>query len=658
MGVLCLNAASLKTKLIIMFVLFAFIPAAVGGAISVYLNIQSMKQATIQSNRNTAEQIAKHIEVMMEDSKNLVEALAAGPTAQSMDGEMVRSMIVATQKKNPQFELIYVMDATGMQIARTSGNLANRADRAYFKEAIKGPTYFTDVYISSFTNAPTVTISTPIKNLNGAIVGVMAADISLKALWDVTDNIRIGQTGYVEVVDGKGSVIAYPDHERVIKKDSFADLPYVKKALEGQPGYMETTSSRGDTTIAAFIGANKSWGVIVHQSTKEVFNAALSTAYSMIAILLISVLLAVVTAFYIARSIADPIQKVVQYTGFIANGDLSQNLTASGVREVEQLVQGLNFMTHSLREIIMNTTSVSETLAASAEELAASVFEVGKASEEVSHTIQQVATDADRQLRLSETSTSVIGGMVEHIKETVMTVDGVAYVSQESERSAEAGIQKITHAVTLMGNIQDDVSKTAKMIHALGDKSRQIGQIVEVISNIAGQTNLLALNAAIEAARAGEQGRGFAVVAEEVRKLAEQSEEAAKEIAQIISAIQRETIETVNAMDRGTKAVGEGAKVVSDSGTAFEEIYKSIKMMNEQTQYIVGLMAAQQAESAQVEQAVSQIGDSARMNAAGAQQVAASSQEQNASVQEIITAVSSVAQMANDLQGYVNKFRL
>ncbi len=378
----------------------------------------------------------------------------------------------------------------------------------------------------------------------------------------------------------------------------------------------------------------------------------------MIAILLISVLLAVVTAFYIARSIADPIQKVVQYTGFIANGDLSQNLTASGVREVEQLVQGLNFMTHSLREIIMNTTSVSETLAASAEELAASVSEVGKASEEVSHTIQQVATDADRQLRLSETSTSVMGGMVEHIKETVMTVDGVAYVSQESERSAEAGIQKITHAVTLMGNIQDDVSKTAKMIHALGDKSRQIGQIVEVISNIAGQTNLLALNAAIEAARAGEQGRGFAVVAEEVRKLAEQSEEAAKEIAQIISAIQRETIETVNAMDRGTKAVGEGAKVVSDSGTAFEEIYKSIKMMNEQTQYIVGLMAAQQAESAQVEQAVSQIGDSARMNAAGAQQVAASSQEQNASVQEIITAVSSVAQMANDLQGYVNKFRL
>ena len=143
-----------------------------------------------------------------------------------------------------------------------------------------------------------------------------------------------------------------------------------------------------------------------------------------------------------------------------------------------------------------------------------------------------------------------------------------------------------------------------------------------------------------------------------MRKLAEQSEEAAKEIAQIISAIQRETIETVNAMDRGTKAVGEGAKVVSDSGTAFEEIYKSIKMMNEQTQYIVGLMAAQQAESAQVEQAVSQIGDSARMNAAGAQQVAASSQEQNASVQEIITAVSSVAQMANDLQGYVNKFRL
>jgi methyl-accepting chemotaxis protein len=649
----------LKARLVIIFILFALIPAAVGGAMSVYMSMQSMRQAIIHSNQNTAEQIAQHIALMTNNATSLIKALAQGPTAQSMDGNAVRKMIVAAQKTNPQFELIYVMNQTGMQIARSSGALANRKDRPYFTEAMSGKTFMTPVYISAFTHAPTVTLSTPIKNAAGQIVGVMAADLSLKSLWDVTDNTHIGQNGYVEVVDSKGTIIAYPDHARVLKKDNIDNLPYVKQALSGKVGFTEGISSRGDDTLISYAPETKNgWGIIVHQPVKEVTNAALSAGLMLGGILLIAVLLAIAAAFYVAKSIAQPIQKVVEYVSVVAGGNLSKQVSATGVREVEQLVDGLNNMTSSLRGIILSTSSVAETLAASAQELAASATEVGRSSEEVANTIQRVSADADGQLRMAETSAGVMSEMLGCIKETVLTMDGVEYVSQESEKAAENGIEKITHAVSLMEDIQKDVSNTARMIHELGEKSRHIGQIVEVISNIAGQTNLLALNAAIEAARAGEQGRGFAVVAEEVRKLAEQSEEAAKEIAEIISAIQSETIETVNAMDRGTKAVGDGAKVVADSGTAFEDIYKSVKMMNEQTKYVVELMAKQQKNSSEVEQAVGQIGNSARTNADSAQEVAASSEAQNASVQEIISAVNGVATMASDLQGYVNKFKL
>ena len=136
-----LKQQSLKTKLILFFVLFAFIPAAIGGAISIYMNITSTKSAAVHSNGNTATQVGQQIEIILDSSKGMLEGLAIGPTARSMDGAALRDMIIAIQQKNPQFELIFAMDRNGMQIARTSGNLANRGDRPYFKEAMKGNTF-------------------------------------------------------------------------------------------------------------------------------------------------------------------------------------------------------------------------------------------------------------------------------------------------------------------------------------------------------------------------------------------------------------------------------------------------------------------------------------------------------------------------------------
>ena len=650
---------SLKAKLILFFILFALIPAAIGGAISIYMNINATKSSAVHSDSNTAAQVAKQIEIMLDDSKGMVEGLALGPTARSLDGAAVRDMIIAVQQKNPQFELIFTMDSSGMQIARTSGNLANRGDRAYFKEAIKGNTYFTDAYISSFTNAPCITVSTPIKDSNGAIVGVMAADISLQALKGIAENAKIGKNGYVEIVDNVGTVIAHPDNEKVLKKESFAQLEYVQKVINGQSGWLEALSTRGDKTITAFAPLAKyKWGIIVNQPVEEIFDVAVSAAYIIIGILIISILLATATAFYIARGIAGPLQKVVESVNMIADGDLAQTLAVEGVLEVNQLVAGVNHMAASLRKIIIHTASVAESVAASAEELTAAATEVGRASEEVAHTIQDVAHGATVQTQLSNDSTAIIVDMNRCIIDTVQAARDVATVSAESEQAADNGIKQVEHAVNLMNRIQDEVSNTGKMIDILGQKSRQIGQIVEAITNIAGQTNLLALNAAIEAARAGEQGRGFAVVADEVRKLAEQSQTAAKEIGEIIGAIQSETAQAVQAMDKSGKEVMEGVRVVTASKVAFEDIYSDVKNIGRKVETIVILVDKQQKGSVQVEQAINSIADSAKMNSNSSQEVAAASEEQNASVQEIVTAVSSLATMASQLQEVVSKFKV
>lgn len=650
---------SLKTKLILFFILFAVVPTIVGGAISIYMNVTSTKNAVIHSNTNTAAQIAKQIEIMLDDTKGMTEGLAASPTARSLDGAVLRDMIISFQQKNPQFELIYVMDASGMQVARTAGTLANRGDRPYFKEAMKGSTYFTDVYISSFTNAPSVTVSVPIKNSSGTVIGVFAADIGLQTLWTIAENVKVGKNGYVEVVDNNGVVVAYPDHEKVLKKESFAEIEYVKKVMTGQAGEMDAVSSRGDQTISAFTPVAKyKWGVIVNEPLKDVYSGAISASYIMIAILIISLILAAVTAFYVARSIVNPLQKVVHSVEQVAGGDLSQTLVAEGVLEVNQLVQGVNQMTVALRKIILHAASVAESVAASAEELTASATEVGKASEEVTGTIQDVAQSATTQVQLSDESSNIMVEMQAGIADAVQAACEVSAVSERSEQSAEDGLKQVNHAVGLMSSIQEDVGNAAQKINILGEKSRQIGQIVEVITNIAGQTNLLALNAAIEAARAGEQGRGFAVVADEVRKLAEQSQEAAKEIAEIIGAIQSETVQAVEAMDKGSKEVVEGVKVVSTSKVAFEEIYIDVKEMRKQIENILVIMDAQLTGSGQVGQSINGIADASRTNAASSQEVAAASEEQNASVHEIVTAVAGLATMASELQEVVHKFKV
>ncbi|MEG6584195.1 methyl-accepting chemotaxis protein [Dendrosporobacter sp. 1207_IL3150] len=648
---------SLKFKLVVLFTLFTLLPALIGSLVNAYLNFSSTRDSTVQANLNLTKQITYAVKRHMDNAQGIVEGLALSPTSSSMDANAIKETIVAIQQKNPQFELIFAMDNNGMQIARTSGNLANRGDRAYFKEALKGNTFFTNVYISAFTNAPCITISTPIKNKDGAIVGVLAADVSIKALWDIVENSVIGKTGYVDVVDQKGIVLAHPNKEKIMAKDDFSNYDFVQKAINGQTGYMETTSSRGDKTLTVYAPVEGyGWGVIVHEPVSEVFSSLVFSSLISIAILLLSIAAAIYAAFKVAGSIVNPLNELIESADRVAKGDLTHNISIKGAAEVTKLADEFNSMTAQLRELIVQTAATAQSVSAASEQLSSAIYEVGKASEEVATTVQHVANGTGEQVELSNTSFQVISSMVEFSSDSAKAAESVANTTEDSERAANQGAIQSQRAVSMMTQIRDDVNNTAKMIHVLGDKSRQIGNIVDTITGLAGQTNLLALNAAIEAARAGEQGRGFAVVADEVRKLAEQSETAAKEISSIIGAIQQETLEAVTAMDKGSKEVEQGVAVVEASGSAFREIHQAIKDMSSQVKNIVELANHQKSGSKEVEKAVGHIADVARANAASAQQVAAASEEQNAAVQEISASAQTLAQMANELRSIVSKF--
>ncbi|MBP2651690.1 MAG: mcpB 7 [Firmicutes bacterium] len=209
-----------------------------------------------------------------------------------------------------------------------------------------------------------------------------------------------------------------------------------------------------------------------------------------------------------------------------------------------------------------------------------------------------------------------------------------------------------------MGQIEQTVNTSAQVVTKLGQRSKEIGQIVDTISGIASQTNLLALNAAIEAARAGEQGRGFAVVAEEVRKLAEQSQDAAKKIAQLIGEIQVDTDKAVVAMDNGTREVKTGADVVNTAGAAFGEIASLVTAVSDQVREISAAMQQMATGSQQIVGSVKKIDDLGKKSAGEAQGVSAAAEEQLASMEEIASSSQSLAQLAQKLQAEINTFRI
>lgn len=362
--------------------------------------------------------------------------------------------------------------------------------------------------------------------------------------------------------------------------------------------------------------------------------------------------------YLLTRIISKPIPHIVDGMTKAESGDLSVRLEVDTNDEFALLGTKFNSMVGNIAVLIKNILSVAEQVAASSEDLNSGAGESSRTTEQIASTIHMVATGTEDQAKSVEQTSTVIGEMSQGIQEVAGHSQSVLSIAVSASATACTGAEHVQHAVRQMQNINQTVNSTAGSVRSLGEKSKRIGYIVDVITGIAKQTNLLALNAAIEAARAGEQGRGFAVVAEEVRKLAEQSGGAAKEIADIILEIREETDNAVSAMEAGIQEVENGTGLVNEAGAAFEEIVKSINHVTNKIQE-VSISAEQMAAGAQEAVAAMQnIASISEETAASAEQVAAAAEEQTASIQEVAASASILARLADDLRKMVMNFKL
>ena len=345
-------------------------------------------------------------------------------------------------------------------------------------------------------------------------------------------------------------------------------------------------------------------------------NVQKSIGQIMVVLLVISLITIVsgfLIAWYITSSVVRPLIRAVDVSNSIANGDLTVKIESDSNDETGQLLNSMKNMVANLKKLIADIKETSSNMASASEQLSASSEEMSKG----------VISQSDRSTQIASAAHEMSQTVVEiarNASSIAVSASGTANIAKEGEHIVDKSVSEVK-------DIAATVSESSKVMVSLGERSRQIGDIIRVISEIADQTNLLALNAAIEAARAGEQGKGFAVVADEVRKLAERTAKATSEIGSMIGAIQEEVQKSVTSMDEVSKMVGTGVEFSTQTGEALHKIVSSVSELQMMVQQIASATEEMSATSEQISGDIMAVANVSKETSTGSEQIAGASSE-------------------------------
>ncbi|MEW6660925.1 MAG: HAMP domain-containing methyl-accepting chemotaxis protein [Bacillota bacterium] len=393
----------------------------------------------------------------------------------------------------------------------------------------------------------------------------------------------------------------------------------------------------------------------VHAENQRIVAA---TVINLMIILIGAIALALLMSFFLGRMMSRSLKTLEEAAGKVAEGDLSVKWEIRSKDEIGSLSASLSKMVQNLRLVVQRVHEAATNVAASAEELTASTEQSAQVAAQITQAAQELASGADRQNDKVQSTLATIEQASAATEQIAATAQEVAASAQDTSQRAKEGNKAMVQAMEEMSRINHSTTEVAGTIKKLGSRSQAIGQIVDVISSIADQTNLLALNAAIEAARAGDHGRGFAVVAEEVRKLAEQSSQAAGEIASLIRQIQGETGKAVQAMDNNSRLVEGGSKVISEGAAAFRQIEQAVENVAQQLAEVSRSTEELAKGSEEMVNAIKVIEEVTQQVAAASQEMASGTEEQSASIEEVAASADSLARLGQELQQAIAGFKL
>jgi len=396
-------------------------------------------------------------------------------------------------------------------------------------------------------------------------------------------------------------------------------------------------------------------GVSVHEMDDVINDLIMSIIVGAIVIMIFG---AFASNVYV-KKMNEQLGEVADVMKKIASGNLRvPDLEVKSGDEFGALSANVNEMKLRLKHLLTKIADCSHRVAEAGDELHDGTQHTNESIQTVAQSMTVLTGDSAEQGQTIQTLEDKFNEMSDKMDALSETVLQMQQIAADSSANASDGKSKVEIAIDMMKNIEVQVRSSSKVIGELGKRSDEIGQIVETISGIAAQTNLLALNAAIEAARAGEHGRGFAVVAEEVRKLAEQSSEAAGNISALIATIQQDTNSAVESIEQGNQCVAEGTNSVAETGKAFVGIEEQAAKLTENVEKSLMDIGAVFMSNQEIFTAIQKVREIADRSSDNANSVSAATQEQTASMQEVAHASRTLTELAQDMRGEVARFKL
>jgi methyl-accepting chemotaxis protein len=676
-----LNNISLKRKLIAFALIFSIIPVVLMGVYA-YQQAEQAISTEIQENLEKQLVIEKtYIVSTFENAQNKVnddlkaaQALMETKGSPSIiNGELVFGEDYVVNGNHEVVDninsmlgdsatIFQVMDGEAIRVSTTNtrddGSRATGtpvSQQVYDTVVVDGDVYYGRAWV---VNEWHRSAYKPIKDISGNVVGILGIGVDEDPFWQQMEEqllgLTVGETGYFYVMDSQGNLLIHPNS----KGESVYDNAFIQEILTNKEGYVEYEWEGRDKVSAYTYYEPTDW-YIASTAYKEEFTGPLDAIRNgLIAAVLIFAVIGLVIGLTFSKSITKPLDEVVGVANSVSEGNLAVTISNDSTDELGILSNSMRKMVSNLGKLVEEVQNGSISVSSAAEEMAATSQEVTACSSQISSAINRITEGAQSQYVKSDEIAKAMADMTSNTQ----SIAEKAQLAAETATTASNLIQDVgnqsENLISQMNVIQTSSMVSAEVIRELDQKSAQISEIVSIITSIADQTNLLALNAAIEAARAGEHGRGFAVVADEVRKLAENSGDAAHQISDLIGEIQEGTHKAVESVESSVSSVGTGVIALNETVAAVKRIVEGGGKVARMAEDIAAAAQEQSASIEEITASVEEVSTISQQSAAETQETSAAIEQQTASMEEIATSAQKLASLSEDLQDGIKMFKL